>query len=333
MQATKRATTLEAWPLTEDGRLELRDLKLHKGWLEVYWLPKGPAGPAVLMLVDEKGNSTKKFDHEGNYEVKFMPRPTHSESVSFSSAEIIDVYQNFRLVDAEPWHIQAQNRCEMTPALTEIISLLHKYHNFHAGSACRELITVMLLSALKTVSPHLHPGKPLVVDNDVSIQVTKEVTNSDGETILKTYTGSIDIVVGHSHVGNKIANDVSTLIIEAKKDQSNTKALAQTLAQAATCLLIRKQKMKDHGFGTPCAAVMFATVDGERWRFGRMVEKGTTISVSWAKEIRCSIEKLTDGPQIEEIFKVLCQVLVEGCALTSLACGSGSSVGGGRTSR
>ncbi|KAJ3040341.1 hypothetical protein HDV00_010997 [Rhizophlyctis rosea] len=105
------------------------------------------------------------------------------------------------------------------------------------------------------------------------------------------------------------------VVIEAKKAQTYSTATAQTLAEAATSLLIRKQKLMERACGTK-ATVLFATVDGERWRFGKMTESGSKIAVAMAKELRYSISNLTDGSDIREIWHTLCQVIMEACTLT-----------------
>ena len=118
----------------------------------------------------------------------------------------------------------------------------------------------------------------------------------DGKRIK--YNGPVDFAIGHSSVDTRLKHDCALLVVEAKTIAKLGEALAQTLAQAATNFVIRKQEGR---WVNRHLKVYWCISDGESWRFGYITEgKETNLDVYQANTTTCWFHQRHIKPRKKE---------------------------------
>ncbi|KAJ3039810.1 hypothetical protein HDV00_011718 [Rhizophlyctis rosea] len=296
MGATKNFFHQETVFLSSDHRLDLATFCRENRFEAVFYLPDGLGGAQVKLYAREDGWTNNSFEGLQVLHCKVQLSKAFGRSVTFSEAQIEQVYADFSVSQGLPWDIEALCSPVQVPrAVSETISLYCNHNTCRAGPSRRTIISLLTVNAVAHVSREHADGLPLIVDEDYLAEVVKE--DLKGQRVQ--YYGNIDFAVGHSRLKDRLPASVAMLVIHAKKNQTFVGAYAQTVAQAAASLLYKVQ----HRRGFPIKpTVYFITTDGEQFRFGKLYVGSGRIYVSHSPDLEHSIRRKGVSVSLEVVY-------------------------------
>ncbi|KAJ3267699.1 hypothetical protein HDV01_004441 [Terramyces sp. JEL0728] len=253
----------------------------------------------VLIQYDDNGWSIyDSFKKDETYQLRKVPDDGYDQSIGFSEVDLQTVESFFNLTITQDFLPEIQYEINDIPqSLYDQLLLLHKRNTLFSENARRTIISLFLINAIE------------LADGEDKLHIHEEMDFScvrEANGIRQRFKGPVDFAIGHSPKNSKLKDDCVFFIVEAKTVAKLSEALPQTLAQAATNFIIRKQEMKGIGGSLK---VYWCISDGETWIFGYITGEDNTLLVQQTKSIQCRLLRSYQKPTKEETTHIFSAIV------------------------